>query len=92
MQLISLVLPIQRWIERMAPFAKQLVPRQLLAFGGEGFPCTLGACRGYDDPASPVLPSGLASWMGNKGVDFVRNNAVPALDVATFQARPIAPP
>ena len=105
---------MQEWIEEMAPHVKALAPKQLLAFGGEGFLCAGQSCANFSSSA-PSKQRSKADVMAAKkqtdvwepvagregdhealhhanyimsrlGGNFAANNAVDALDVATYSA------
>ncbi|CAI5488998.1 unnamed protein product, partial [Closterium sp. Naga37s-1] len=69
---------LQAWITDMAAYVKSLDPNHLLSIGSEGF---------YG-PSTPERAKALnAEWyMMNVGTDFVRNNKVPGIDIASVHA------
>ncbi|CAI5521818.1 unnamed protein product [Closterium sp. Naga37s-1] len=69
---------LQAWITDMASYLKSLDPNHLLSIGSEGF---------YG-PSTPERAKALnAEWyMMNVGTDFVRNNKVPGIDIASVHA------
>ncbi|CAI5494687.1 unnamed protein product [Closterium sp. Naga37s-1] len=69
---------LQAWITDMAAYVKSLDPNHLLSIGSEGF---------YG-PSTPDRAKALNAewWMVNVGTDFVRNNKVPGIDLASVHA------
>ncbi|CAI5989594.1 unnamed protein product [Closterium sp. NIES-65] len=69
---------LQAWITDMAAHVKSLDPNHLLSIGSEGF---------YG-PSTPERAKALNAewWMMNVGTDFVRNNKVPGIDIASVHA------
>ena len=67
----------QDWISDLSSFVKSLDPNHLVAVGSEGF-------YGPSSPSRSALNA--EPWMSNVGTDFLRNNALPNVDIATFHA------
>ena len=71
---------LQGWLEEMAAFVRSLMNNnQTLVIGSEGF----------FGPSTPhLLQFNPGSWAANTGQDFVRNNNIKEIDVATLHFWP----
>ena len=67
---------LQAWVEEMSAYIKNLDSLHMVTTGSEGF-------YGISGPAHNP-----ASWMTNKGVDFIRNHQPVTIDFACYHSWP----